>query len=369
MKYYLLLIITIIAFSCNNNSKNEKTNFVIHGTIENAPENTYVKLFYRTNSQIKIVDSVVVKKSKFELKSKTSELDFFGLEFSGNTYNVFLLLDSGDNIIIHLNYDSLQTYSVENSAPSALIQKLENSLFETNLLIEKKIVKKESFKHEIDNYKLFLSEFVKENSNSPACILALSQKFITGNIILPIEENFKLYKFVEKNLKLNYIDKEFYHNFEQFVNKYEIVLGRQKKIELTERPDKLVDFKAKTIYGENISFKNIAKGEMVFLNFWASWCVECAENNQFIAKFEQKYPNIKIVQISLDSDEGILMDTLKKYKFKHILINQADVWKSEIATLYAVEKLPTNILINSKGEIVLYSTETNELMQKIGQLK
>ena len=369
MKYSWFLIVLFFAFACNNISDSENDNFVIQGIITNAPEDSYVKLFYRTNSQIQIVDSVVVKKSKFELKGRTADLDFFGLEFSDNSYSVFLLLDSGDNIVIHLDYDSLQTYSVENSASSALIQKLENSLFKINMLIEKKIANKDSFKHEIEKHMQFLSKFVKENSNSPACILALSQKFITGNIILPIEENYKLYKLVEMNLKLNYIDKEFYQNFEQFVKKYEIVLARQKKIELTEKPDKLVDFKVKTIYGKYVSFKNIAKNENVLLNFWASWCVECVENNQLIAKIKQKYPNVKIVQISLDSDEKILMDTLKKYKFNHVLINQTLVWNSEIAALYAVDKLPTNILINSKGEIVLFSSKISDLRQNIGKLK
>lgn len=369
MKQISFLIIIIFAFSCNNLNENGKNKFSVKGQIKNAPENSYVKMFYQTNGSYQIVDSCLIENLSFELYGKSSDLDFFGLKFSDNPYIVYLLIDSADNITFNADYNNLQLYSVKNSINSQLIQSIENKLYNTNLQLSNFLKNKQKYNEIVQKQIDFSKDFIEKNIESPACVIALSERFISGEIVLPIESNFDLYKQVENKLRKGYGLKEFYQNFVTFIKNYEIVLQRKVKPKNIIKPLKLVDFFAKTIDGKDFYFQKEVKGKAVLLSFWASWCINCSQNNLAISKIQNKYPNLKIVQISLDANPSVLLDTLKKYNFKHVLINDSLVWDSEIANLYAIDEVPTNILINSKGEIVLYTSNSAELLREISKLK
>ncbi len=368
-QFGLFTLIIIFLFSCKKETKTPQNNFKIHGIVTNAPANTYVKLLQRTNNGNKLIDSSLITKSAFELAGRTQSLDFFILEFSKNPYSIFLLVDSADNIKFNANFKNLQLYSVNKSKNSKFIQILENKLFLTNSKLEIEIKNNKDISSDMDRQRKFSKKFIKKHIQSPACIIALSQKFINGEPVLPIENNLDLFKQTEQALRTKYAKKEFFLDFVAFIKNYEVASDRNKRQKQEQRPKKIVDFSAKTISGKNFNLKKYAEKSPVLLSFWASWSPECVINNQVIKKIEQKYPKIKIVLISLDSDPEILKDTLKKYNFKHILINDTLVWNSNIVALYDIEKLPTNILINSKGEIQLFSSDVNELVRNISKLK
>lgn len=369
MKQISFLIVIFLVLSCSNNNGKLKSNFSIHGEIKNAPENTYVKLFYQKNGIYQTEDSSLIENSSFDLRGKSSDLDFYGLKFSNNPYIVYLLIDSADNILFNADYNNLQSYTVKNSINSQLIQLIENHLYNTNEQLNDFVKNKDKYNEIRQKQREFSIDFIKKNIESPACIIAFSERFNSGEVVLPIDDNFDLYKQVENKLRKAYGLKEFYQNFVTFIKNYEINLQRKAKRKNIERPTKLVDFSAKTIAGKDFYFQKEVKGKSVLLCFWASWCVNCSQNNLAISKIENNYPNLKIVQISLDANPKILLDTLKKYDYKHVLINDTLVWESEIANLYAIDEVPTNILINSKGEIVLYTSNSAELLREISKLK
>ncbi|MBN2892214.1 MAG: AhpC/TSA family protein [Bacteroidales bacterium] len=367
---FLLISLSVLLSACGNNTETtDIKDFTVSGVISNVPQNTYISLIHRTSKNTETLDSVMIIDSTFELSANISDkTEFFLLKLSNNDYYIYLLADSGDNISINADFLKSQQYKIQNSEESELIQILENQLFLTNIKIDSLINSKadiskiEALKNEQKEFSL---HFVTLNGESMASIIALSERFITGEPVLPIEEYYEIHTEVDKKLRTKYLQSEYYLQFAEFIKNYEINLNRQNANNAkNETPTTLVNFSAQTINGENFELNSLS-GKWILLNFWASWSYSCVANNQLLQIIAQKRPDINIVQISIDKKENILKDTLSHYNFNHILINDTKGWNSEFVNLYNIESLPTNILINPKGEIVLFSGNMEELENKV----
>jgi thiol-disulfide isomerase/thioredoxin len=58
-------------------------------------------------------------------------------------------------------------------------------------------------------------------------------------------------------------------------------------------------------------------GKVLFINFWATWCVPCREEFPDIVKLANKYPKVEFVAVSLDHHDEIkskIQPFLKKLK-------------------------------------------------------
>lgn len=365
---YLLLIITLFACNTSNDNTNIK-DFKVSGIIKNVPPNTYISLIHRETNNITTLDSIFMIDSTFELSANiTNKIGFYLIKLSSNEYYIYLLADSSDNISITGDFLELQNYKIKNSAESEQIQILENNLFSTNKKIEKLInngADISEIKKTIEAQKQFSLNFIENQDTSLSAIIALSQKLYTGETILPIEEYYETYKAVNLKLRTKFLNSEYYKQFAEFIKNYEIIQNRENNNHNSNStPTELINFQAKTLNGDDFELNSL-KGEWILINFWASWCATCTVNNKLIKKIAENKPEIKIVQISIDKYEDIAKDSLNNYNFKHILINDTKGWDSELINLYNINVLPTNILINPNGKVVLFSSESEELYDKL----
>lgn len=369
MKKLLYILILLSIFSCNQEENDTQNyNFTISGTIKDAPLNTVIKLYRRTTNNIEIQDSTILNNENFELHGTASELDFFVLELSSNSNYIYLLADSNDKIILQADFNSLQNYNVQNSVHSKLIQELENNLYKTNLKINEAISQRKDFSDIINNQINFSTDFISKYDTSLSVIIAFSEKFSTGETVLPIDSFYNAFKKAEVNLAQKYSNVEHYNQFCKFIKNYEIELNRNQPItQLQTQPTELQDFSTTTINGENFNLSSLT-GNWILLNFWASWLPEAYLNNITIKKIEQNFQDIKIVQISIDANDEILKDTLQNYNFNHFLINDVLGWNSPIINLYAVDILPCFILIAPNKTIELYTNNANEMYEKIEKI-
>ena len=93
------------------------------------------------------------------------------------------------------------------------------------------------------------------------------------------------------------------------------------------------------------------KGNLILLNFWASWCAPCKEEMPSLNRLQanQKLKNLKIYPINIGKEN------LKKVKsfFTELDINNLEPYfdnPSTLAKTFSLRGLPTTILLNSKGE-------------------
>ena len=93
------------------------------------------------------------------------------------------------------------------------------------------------------------------------------------------------------------------------------------------------------------------KGNLVILNFWATWCAPCKEEMPSLdnLKLNPNLNNLEIFPINIGRDD------LKKSKsfFKDLNIKNLDIYFDNPETLakdFALRGVPTTILFNKNGE-------------------
>ncbi len=107
-----------------------------------------------------------------------------------------------------------------------------------------------------------------------------------------------------------------------------------------------VDFTLKDLEGQEVSLSDY-KGKKVFLNFWATWCNPCKEEMPEMEKIHQKYEDVAILAINLDTDEDI-----QGFMDEHGLSFKALLDVDEVVNKqYQVVSIPTSFFIDEEGII------------------
>lgn len=142
----------------------------------------------------------------------------------------------------------------------------------------------------------------------------------------------------------------------------------------TSKGQPAMDFTVKTIEGKTVKLSEL-KGKVVYLDFWASWCMPCIAEMPHSKKiFEQFADNEKVILLTVSTD--INTDNWKKAVDKYNLpgIHGLDGggWQGKIAQLYNIESVPTYFLIDKNGNFALDSTprpsDEKQLIDAIKQL-
>ncbi len=108
--------------------------------------------------------------------------------------------------------------------------------------------------------------------------------------------------------------------------------------------------------GDAVTLEDL-KGQVVVLNYWATWCGPCRTEMPWFAEFEKTYKDqgFSVVGVSLD-DEG--WDQVKPYLGDHPEIDYRIVIGTEsMAQLYGgISSLPTTFIIDRNGKIASIHT-------------
>ncbi|MBC7426846.1 MAG: TlpA family protein disulfide reductase [Bacteroidia bacterium] len=130
----------------------------------------------------------------------------------------------------------------------------------------------------------------------------------------------------------------------------------------------LITFKPTNIQADTFNASQF-KGKVVFLSFWASWSKISRSENKDISKAYTAFSNnskVVFVSISLDTDlnswkTAITEDDLT-WKNQYCDFNK---WNSQSVKSYGVKVLPSNFLINEKGEIIARNLKDADIQAKI----
>ncbi len=113
------------------------------------------------------------------------------------------------------------------------------------------------------------------------------------------------------------------------------------------------DFSAKDLDGKPISIADYC-GKVVLLDFRATWSSLCLEDIPNIKKVYDTYKDkgFDIIGISLDNDEKMLRDHLKKHEIPWRHIYSGKRWDSPIPQQYGIRNVPSGWLIDRDGTLI-----------------
>lgn len=133
--------------------------------------------------------------------------------------------------------------------------------------------------------------------------------------------------------------------------------------------EKAPDFEAETAGGEKIALSDL-RGEVVLLEFWASWCAPCRPEIPHLKEVWSKYrgEDFRLIGISLDKNREDMMRFIEEegLKWPQILVEKG--WEGELANLYHVETLPKAYLIDREGRIAARDFRKKEIKEEVRQL-
>ncbi len=92
------------------------------------------------------------------------------------------------------------------------------------------------------------------------------------------------------------------------------------------------------------------KGQVVYLDFWASWCTPCRQSFPWMNEMQQRYAKkgLKIIAINLDSDKKLARQFIS---ITHPSFTIAFDPHGTVAEQYNVEGMPSSYLIDRQGRL------------------
>ena len=108
------------------------------------------------------------------------------------------------------------------------------------------------------------------------------------------------------------------------------------------------DFTLPNPAGKKLSLKDF-RGKIVFLNFWASWCLPCREEMPAMERLykEFKSRDFVILAVNVKDKRKDALAFIKELKLTYPVVFDPD---GQVGLLYGAFGVPTTYLIGAKGE-------------------
>ena len=90
------------------------------------------------------------------------------------------------------------------------------------------------------------------------------------------------------------------------------------------------------------------RGQVVVLNFWASWCAPCLEELPSLEALQEAMPEVKIVAVAFDEDAASYQHFLSRRPLPLLTVLDA---RQSASALYGTYRPPETYVIDKQGVI------------------
>lgn len=339
--------------------------FIIKGKITNDYNKQLILQELSLDGNQVVLDTADVDEDgNFTFKGFVREKTF-ALVTLGDRKNLFFVIDTTSNFEVDINGASPLQYTVTNSKESQELAKIANLTSEYSKKME------------------LLQIQAQNNPTMTPIEQSALQAQMQGVVEELKEKSVQEFKTFETNLpkifSIEFLqlevdadtEKELLENIaKEPTNKwYTLYRPKAEKRLMTNVGSVAPDFALNTPKGEKLSLNSL-KGKYVLLDFWASWCGPCRQENPNVVKVYNKYKDkgFEILGISLDKEanawkEAIAADGLP---WKHV--SDLQYWQSEAAQLYSVQAIPQTFLLDKEGVIIAKGLRGEQLEKKLAEI-
>jgi peroxiredoxin len=314
---------------------------------------------------------------QFSLATTAKSQELYELVFGNNLLAVPLINDAKEmNVAVDLGKKD-DFYAVTGSIATNQLKDLIDVFGKKNFEVDKIMAGLDSLKqaHASDSTLLaitikknnivqdlntYLMQFINTNGNATLSALTLgwaSRTFSRADFLAAMNDMVKKYP-----------DNTAIQGIKQTYDQQMADADRREK-ESTWVGKQAPDLSLPDANGKMISLASY-KGKYLLVDFWASWCGPCREENPSVVKAYKdfKNKNFAILGVSLDKDKDAWQQAIQADSLSWTHVSDLKYWNSKAVETFKFDGIPFNVLIDPQGKIIAESLRGEALENKLADV-